>query len=61
MYIDSNMHTESARAHVLMMLVTAGVRNGMSISRDPGKGNTRRDRGHSCRPLKHTQPKRHEN
>lgn len=59
MCIDSNMHTEST--HVLMVLVTAGVRNGTSIFRDPGKGNTRRDRGHSCRPLKHIQPKQHEN
>lgn len=58
---DLNIHTHTTHMHMLTVLVTAGVGNGTSISRDPGKGNSKGDRGRSCHPPKHTQPKRHEN
>lgn len=52
---DSNIHTDNTHtSHMLIVLVTAGVGNGTSMFRDVGKGNSKGDRGHSCRPPKPT-------
>lgn len=40
--------THARHMHLLTALVTAGVGNETSVSRDPVKGCSRRDMGHSC-------------